>query len=147
MDPITLEPNPAKGHSSEYTLRVASAIAEAVRVLNYATFAQNAPDGMPYPSTSYDVIGRLQAATAGMGQLFGQLADRLADLDTTQEITVSHGLFADDTDAAVDQALEALATCAHVASDLDDALRFAHAALSPLGLRLPADPEDGRRRR
>ncbi|KAB2380656.1 hypothetical protein [Actinomadura montaniterrae] len=142
MDPITLEPNPAGGHCGDYTLAVAGAIAEAVRVLNYATLPHNAAAGAPYPSTLYDIASRLRTAAAGTDQLFRQMEDRLTVIAATREITVSHGPFPTDPAAAVARAVEALQWCNRAASMFAAALADAHNALSPLGVRIPADPDD-----
>ena len=142
MDPITLDAHPAEGHSGDYTVQVAGAIAEAVRVLNYASLAGTGKDGLPYPSTIYDVVGRLQAATSGMDQLFRQMRARLADIAAEHEVTVSHGLYRDNPAAAVADAIDALETEQRAADGLEGALTYAHNALSPIGVRIPADDEE-----
>lgn len=142
MDPITLTPHPAEGHSSTYTLEVAGAVADAVRVLNYATLSHNAEAGVPYPSTAYDVVSRLHAAVAGMDQLTRQLADRVAEIAATREITVSHGIFTGDPAAAVGAVLESLDTVRQAAAGLAGALGYAQRDLSPIGVRITTDDSD-----
>jgi hypothetical protein len=74
-------------HSPAYTREVASAMAECVRVLNYAS-GSGAQTAIVYPAAVYDVLGSLYTATARMPQLLSQLiiwleraaeAGRLAD--------------------------------------------------------------------
>lgn len=65
-------------HSAAYTKQVADALPEAVRVLNRATATS---DGVPNPSTAYDVLGALYAAAAGMDQLLRQLDAHLVRFD------------------------------------------------------------------
>jgi hypothetical protein len=75
-------------HSLDYTREVASAMAECVRVLNYAT-GSGAETAIVYPATSYDVLGALYTATARMPQLLSQLMSWL-------ERTAGAGRLADD---------------------------------------------------
>jgi hypothetical protein len=57
-------------HSPEYTKEVADFLAEAVRVLNYATKG----DGLQYPSDVAHVVGALALATERTQQLLQQLS-------------------------------------------------------------------------
>src|SRR3974377_801000 len=59
-------------HSPEYTREVAWAMAECVRVLNYAA-SSGAETAIVYPATVYEVLGALYTATARMPQLLTQL--------------------------------------------------------------------------
>lgn len=68
-DPIEL--HTAGPHSPDYTRQVAAALAEAVRVLNYAT-RDDAP-GLEQPSDVYDLLGNLRAAFEGVPQLLDQV--------------------------------------------------------------------------
>lgn len=144
MDPITLDTDPDGGHSADRTRAVADVLAEAVRALNYASRPENAPDALPYPSTLYDVVGRLQAAAAGMDQLTSQLAGRLTEIAAHERLRVTHGAHQGDPAGAAGEALDALETVRKSAAELDGALRSAHGALSPLGVVLDdADEGDG----
>ena len=69
-EPIAL--NTAGPHSPEYTAQVANALAEAVRVLNYATLG-DAP-GLEYPGDVYTLLGSLYTATGRLSQLLTQAA-------------------------------------------------------------------------
>src|SRR5258707_15858738 len=63
-------------HSAEYTMQVAYALAEAARVLNYATMP--GAGGLDYPGDAYSLLGALYTATERLPQLFGQLTAFLA---------------------------------------------------------------------
>lgn len=56
-------------HSPDYTRQVAEAMAEAVRVLNYAT---QSDDGLKNPADAYELLGYLAAAAASLPQLLRQ---------------------------------------------------------------------------
>jgi len=64
--------NPGGPHSPERTREAGRTLAEAVRVLNYAT--RRGEDGLEHPSDVYDVTGWLNAAAQRMPQLLAQLA-------------------------------------------------------------------------
>lgn len=80
---MDLHLNTDGARSGEYTLRVASGLAESVRVLNHHTYASAA---VPYPSTVYSVLGDVRAALGGLSQLLRQLGDRLAELEETGRV-------------------------------------------------------------
>lgn len=65
-------------HGSEYSREVASAAAQAIRVLNHATIA-GAP-GLTYASDVDAIVGSLHSTAAGMEQLLRQLGVFLARL-------------------------------------------------------------------
>jgi hypothetical protein len=75
-------------HSPDYTREVAWAMAECVRVLNYAA-GSGAETAIAYPATVYEVLGALSTATARMPQLLSQLT-------TWLERAVEAGTLADD---------------------------------------------------
>jgi len=58
-------------HSPEYTVTVADALAECVRVLNHAT---RSDDAIGYPGAVYQVLGALYTATGRLPQLLSQLS-------------------------------------------------------------------------
>lgn len=140
MDSINLDPHPAEGHSADRTIGLAGAVADAVRALNYATLAENAADGLPYPATAYDVVGGLKTGAAGMDQLVRQLAARLTDIAAHEELRVSHGML--EPSRAVADALDALETARQAAETLNSALGYAHSALSPIGIVITADADE-----
>jgi hypothetical protein len=78
-------------HSDAYTTAVAGVFAESVRVLNHAT---RSPDGVAYPQTVYTVLTYLSGGTAGLGQLFNQLATFLNEM-------IAQGRLAHDLDADI----------------------------------------------
>jgi hypothetical protein len=57
-------------HSPEYTREVGNVLAEAVKVLNYATMG----DGIECPADVDSVISAVYVAAECMPQLFGQMA-------------------------------------------------------------------------
>jgi hypothetical protein len=63
--------------SDEYTLTVAQGMAEAVRVLNHATYSLAATS---QPSTIYGVLGSIEATLTGIPQLLSQLSRLLVQL-------------------------------------------------------------------
>lgn len=132
MDSIRLDVPPAEGHSSEHTSDTAAAMYQAVRVLNDAGLAENAPEAMPDLITLYDVVRNLQESAAGMDQLIRRLAERLGDIATHQQIIVSSGVFQDAPAAAVDDALQTLETARNAACGLEIPLRYAANALASL---------------
>ncbi len=67
----TVTPRTLGPHSPEYTVTVAHALAESVRVLNHAT---RSADAIDYPATVYQVLGALYTATGRLPQLLGQLS-------------------------------------------------------------------------
>jgi hypothetical protein len=99
-------------HSPEYTREVAGAVAEGIRVLNYATGGRDWP-GLDYPGDAYDLLGWLYTATQRLPQLFTQLAGFL----------VAQGA----SSLADDQGRDPQACTAAAASDLERASTAASA--------------------
>jgi hypothetical protein len=64
-------------HSPEYTRQLGEALAESVRVLNYAT--RDGAPGLEFPSDVYSLLGWLYTAAERLPQLLDQLAAFLAD--------------------------------------------------------------------
>lgn len=126
-----IEFRPDGPHSNDYTIKVAWAFAEAVRVLNHAT-GTHAARGLRYPSTVYDMAGALATGAAGLGQLVSQIGGFLK-----REAAAGHLAEASGTDPQVTVRDAALAIrdaeCA--AAALADALRDLQSAVS--GLYLP----------
>lgn len=75
-------------HSPEYTQRVADALAESVRVLNYAT---RAGVGLECPGDVYSLLGSLYTATERLPQLVTQLVAFLAEQGGTGTLADDHG--------------------------------------------------------
>jgi hypothetical protein len=86
-DPIPL--NTEGPHSPEYTAQVAVTLAEAVRVLNYATRADT--PGLEYPSDVYTLLGTLAAAIHGLPQLLAQVDAFLAAQYNTGRLRSDNG--------------------------------------------------------
>jgi hypothetical protein len=118
-------------HSDDYTVEVARAVAEGVRVLNYAT-GSHAGRGLTCPQTVYEVAGCLGAAAAGLGQLLRQLSASL-------QAQAAAGRLADDSGArpehVVARAGGHLEAARVAAADLAGALSGVQSAVS--GLHVP----------
>lgn len=117
-------------HSPEYTAEVANAMAECVRVLNYAT-GSSADAGIAYPATVYQVLGAMYTSTGRLPQLLSQLSgwlERAAEAGRLAEDR--HG----DVIAAVATAQEALVFANGKLASVTSALEAAQAAVSGLSL-------------
>lgn len=75
-------------HSPEYTQEVANALAEAVRVLNYATLG-DAP-GLENPGDAYSLLAALYTATMRMPQLLQQVRSFLNDEASSGQLADDH---------------------------------------------------------
>lgn len=129
-----LDLRPHGMHSPEYTRAVALHLAEAVRVLNYATGPDYAKDGIPYPNTTYDLIGGLKSAAGGLNQLYQQTALRLEHLNSDGLLVVRNGQFAGRPSEAVARFSNALLDASRAAAQMVAALERAHSAVSPIGM-------------
>jgi hypothetical protein len=129
-----LELRPDGPHTPAYTVQVAWGLAEAVRVLNYAT--THAAAGLTTPATAYDVIGATKTAAQRLPQLFDQLSNFL-------ERELDAGRLADhvrEPAAAVETALMGLSRAGEAADEMERELERAQAAIN--GLYIP-DPAAG----
>jgi len=119
-------------HTPEYTRHVGNALAEAVRVLLYATLS----DGLEYPSDAYTLLGALATATQRMPQLVGQLASFL-------EAQAAAGRLADDSGdeplTLVRQAARELQDAAEAAGEMAASLREAQNVISGLAVKGDGD--------
>ena len=121
----------------------ASAIAELVRYLNYAT-GQGSVQALRYASHVYTVVGGLKAAAGGLDQTLRQLAARTAALST--DPTLGHCQHPEDRHAAeadADRAGQSLDTARHAAAALADALNTAQSHLAWLEHHEPQGAEAG----
>jgi hypothetical protein len=134
-----LELRPDGPHSNAYTVQIAWQVAEAVRVLNYAT-GSHAPAGLTAPATAYDVLGAMRTTALRMPQLFEQLAQFLEQqLEAGRlEDHVRHPAY------AVESAVDALNDARSLTQTLEPALMRAQAAIN--GLYIPAGDADGEAR-
>jgi hypothetical protein len=82
--------NPGGPHSPQYTRQVAAALAEAVRVLNHATFPP-AGEALAYPSDMDAVVQELATAVMRFPQLFSQLARWLGEQEDAGKLEINHG--------------------------------------------------------
>jgi hypothetical protein len=117
-------------HDPDYTVEVADAVSEGVRTLNYATRGR---PGLVYPSHVYDVLGRLQAAAAGLDQALRQMSDFLAE-EASAGRAVEHrgGPYHGDTAQAVEDASAYLRNARIRAGMLAASLASAQEAISGL---------------
>jgi hypothetical protein len=121
-------------HSPEYTVQVANAMAECVRVLNHAT---RLGEAIGYPSTVYDVLGALYTATARFPQLLDQLSGWLEHMTEAGSLGEDqHG----DVIGVVAAAEEALARTSGLFGSITSALQAAQQAIS--GLHLASQDEE-----
>ncbi|MDL4772488.1 hypothetical protein [Actinomadura xylanilytica] len=133
-----IELRPDGPHSDDYTAEVARALAESVRVLNYAT-GSHAERGLQHPQTVYDVVGNLAASAAGLGQLLGQLAEFLTHQAAAGHLADTSGA---DPIVVTADAREQLAAAHTAGSALSRALGLAQSAVSGLYV-LDGDAESG----
>jgi hypothetical protein len=114
-------------HADEHTAAAADLAAEAVRFLNYAT-GHHAPEGgLTWPSTVYEVVGRLSQAALGMPQLFTQMSTWLATELADGRIGMDDR---SDATPAVADARAHLNAAKHAALRLERELSAAQNALS-----------------
>jgi len=114
-------------HSPEYTREVGNLLAEAVRVLNYATLG-DCP-GLEYPGDAYTLLGALYTATQGLPQLLGQVASFVTAQAAAGKLGDTQGRSAVQV-AGVNAACLALAS--QLAGDLTGRLQAAQNAISGL---------------
>jgi hypothetical protein len=119
-------------YSPEYTVSVAGALAECVRVLNYAT---GSGEGIGSPAGVFQVLGALGTAAARLPQLLGQLSGWLGR--QAEAGWLAEGACG-DVIAAVATAEDALARATAQARALSCALQDAQQAIAFVYLR-----EDG----
>jgi hypothetical protein len=86
---MATELRPDGPHSPAYTREVGNLLAEAVRVLNYATLG-DAP-GLEYPGDAYALLGALCTTTQRMPQLFEQMIAFLRAQASTGRLGESSG--------------------------------------------------------
>lgn len=125
-------------HSPDYTRDVGNLLAEAVRVLNYATLSEC--PGLDYPGDAYSLLGALYTATMRLPQLFDQVAAFLR----AQEVS---GTLGEDHNRAVNVqagiACGALITAREHAEALTGNLRRAQSAIAGLYVKDSTKEETG----
>jgi hypothetical protein len=119
----TITLSPGGPHSPAYTRQVANAAAEAIRVLNHATF-QASGGALAHPADVDAVIQALATMHARLPQLYGQLTGWLREQATAGRLQTSHGPYRGDPAAAV----------AEIAISLQNAALGADAAHEALGM-------------
>ncbi|GAA2301913.1 hypothetical protein GCM10010149_59010 [Nonomuraea roseoviolacea subsp. roseoviolacea] len=101
-------------HGDDYTSEVAAALSEAVHVLNHATLSHT---GVTYPSTVYDVLGRIGVSAVGLDQLLGQLGGGLRRMLASGQLADDQG----DPAKRLDKAMSELAAARDLADRIDRA--------------------------
>ena len=96
----TITLSPGGPHSPAYTRQLANAAAEAIRVLNHATF-QTSSGALAYPAGVDAVIEALATMHARLPQLYGQLTEWLRGQLAAGRLQIGHGPFRGDPAAAV----------------------------------------------
>ena len=114
-------------HNPDYTREVGNVLAEAVRVLNYATLAE-AP-GLDGPADAYSLLGALYTATMRLPQLLTQLARFLDDWRASGQLADDHQR---EPAGQVRSALTHLQYAEDAAADLTSRLRETQNAIAGL---------------
>jgi hypothetical protein len=131
-DPIKL--NPSGPHTPEYTRQVADTLAEAVRVLIYAT--RSGAGGLRYPADAYSLLGALCTATGRLDQLLTQVAGFLEAQHRSGTLSDSQGR---DPRELVERALYSLFLAREAAFNLTNSLQAAQNAISGLYVKESAE--------
>ncbi|MGR6913631.1 hypothetical protein ACU635_05205 [[Actinomadura] parvosata] len=98
-------------HDDEYTCEVATALSEAMRVLNHATLSHA---GVSYPATVNDVLGKVSVSAARLDQLLRQLGEALKRMQASGQLGDDCG----DPAGRLDKALSELTLARETARDL-----------------------------
>ena len=114
-------------YDPEAIIAAAHTIAELVRRLNHATFDNGA---FQYPAQLSNTVGAIRDAVVRLDQLFNQLDNHLV------QFAQDPALYANRSDVATEVATarSALSAAAHIAGDLDAAMKTACSSLNRLGL-------------
>ncbi len=115
-------------HSPDYTAEVGNALAEAVRVLNYAT--RRGEDGLEYPGDAYTLLGNLHTATSRLPQLLAQVTEFLDGWQASGQLASSDG---DPSMLAARAAFE-LGEAHTLARNLTSSLQAAQNAIASLSV-------------
>ena len=135
-DGVTVRLSPDGPHSPEYTSQVASAAAEAVRVLNHATL-NFAGQALEFPADADTVLCSLSTAAQRLPQLLDQLRGWLNDELAAGRLRIGHGPHAGDPAAAMAEASRRLRDASAIAFRLHLALKDVTAVTSTLGAPFP----------
>jgi hypothetical protein len=126
---------PLNGPYGEYeSENAASALAELVHYLNYATRTREA---LPYPSVAGSVIEGTARAVGGLDQTFDQIASRIGAFQASPYL-YGDGMGADEHASGAEHAERALAKLAQArrdAAQLRQTLADAASHLARLGMR------------
>lgn len=143
-DGVTVRLSPDGPHSPEYTCQVASAIAEAVRVLNHATLNFTG-QALEFPADADTVLCSLSITAQRLPQLLDQLRDWMNGELADGRLRVGYGPHAGDPAAAMADASRRLRDASAIAFRLHLALKDVTAVTSALGAPFPpSGSEEGR---
>ncbi|MGR6921156.1 hypothetical protein ACU635_43530 [[Actinomadura] parvosata] len=117
-------------HCSDYTREVAQAVAEGMRVLNYAT--RDGEDGLEFPADVASVAGEICTAAERLDQLTRQLGDYLAKQQSDGKLRVTHGPYEGYPEQAVAAAQASLDQALEAAQYLAFAWRVVHSTTSTI---------------
>lgn len=126
----TFRLSPERPHNDDYSYQGGTALSEAVRVLEHATYS-----GVVYPSAVHNVLGRSSAAAAGLDQMRRQIAETLERVLTSGRPGDDHGAPDEQVDNAIAELTAARETAHILAVHLD------HAFNATAGLHLTAEGE------
>ena len=136
IDDFTVRLSPDGPHSPEYTCQVASAVAEAVRVLNHATLNFTG-QALEFPADTDSVLCSLSTAAQRLPQLLDQLRGWLNGELATGRLRVGHGPHTGDPVVAMTEAARKLRDASAIAFRLHLALTDVTAVTSTLGAPFP----------
>lgn len=112
----TLRLSPDGPNNDDYTCQVATALSEAVRVLNHTTRSRA---GIAYPSPVHNVLGRSSTAVAGLDQMLRQIGEKLQRMLTSGRLGADHGTPDERVDTALSEPTAARETARALAVRLD----------------------------
>lgn len=129
------EAQPARtdaGHHPQQTIAIADGIAEATRLLTYATMPGK--NGLRHPGDVYSVLGALTDALARLPHILTQTTDFVDDLVTEGRVreNPNYGSHGGDVQAANAEMREAMRVASKGLSTARSGLYIAHSALSGL---------------
>ena len=127
-------------HSPEYTQEVGNALAECVRVLNYATNGMPG-GGLECPGDVYTLLGALYTATGRLSQLLAQIASFLVLQAANPRLADSRGEMS--WELVLDASYELREEATHHAAGLTAALQNAQNAISGLYVKDPGTVTEG----
>ncbi|WP_026415429.1 hypothetical protein [Actinomadura oligospora] len=120
------------GHHPQQTIAIADGIAEATRLLAYATMPDKS--GLRHPGDVYSVLGALTDAIARLPQVLTQMTEFIDDGVTEGRVqeNPNYGSHGGDAQAAYAEMCEAVRVVSRSLITARSGLHIAHSALSGL---------------